>query len=266
MRLVITRKDIGEWAAAFVKWRMDTFAPSAARPFVLGLPTGGTPKAMYRALIAKHKKGEVSFRHTVTFNMDEYVGLPADHPESYRTYMFRNFFDHVDIPHGSIHIPNGNAPNLAEECKAYEAAITQAGGIDLFVGGVGEDGHIAFNEPGSSLASRTRDKELTESTVLANARFFDNDPAQVPRSSLTVGVGTVMDAREVLILVSGAAKAYALHAAIEGGISHMWPISALQMHPKAIIVADEEAVQELKVKTVRYFNSLKDEYVWLENA
>lgn len=264
MRLVITRKDIGQWAANFVKWRMDNASVSPQRPFVLGLPTGGTPKGMYRALIDMHKQGALSFRHVVTFNMDEYVGLPPEHPQSYHSYMFHNFFDHVDIPVDNIHIPNGNAKDIPAECAAYEDAIKQAGGVDLFIGGVGEDGHIAFNEPGSSLTSRTRDKDLTESTVVANARFFGNDTAKVPRAAITVGIGTIMDAREVLILVSGAAKAQALHAAIEGGISHMWPISALQMHPKAVIVADEEAIQELKLKTIRYFNGLRDEYSWLE--
>ncbi len=266
MRLVISEKNLGLWAATFIKWRMDAVNPTAERPFVLGLPTGGTPLEMYKNLVAMHRRGDISFRHVVTFNMDEYVGLPDDHPESYHNYMYRNFFDHIDIPRENIHIPNGNAPDLQAECDAYEKAILQVGGIDLFVGGVGEDGHIAFNEPGSSLASRTRDKELTSGTIMANARFFNNDPSQVPRSALTVGVGTIMDAREVLILVKGAAKAQALYAGIEGPISHMWAISMLQMHPKAIIVADEDAVQELKVKTVRYFKELNDEYCWLENA
>lgn len=264
MRLVITQKDVGEWAANFVAWRMQSIGPGPERPFVLGLPTGGTPKGMYRTLIEKYRQGALSFRHTVTFNMDEYVGLPEDHPESYHSYMFHSFFNHIDIPREQIHIPDGNAPDLAAECAAYEEAIRRAGGIDLFVGGVGEDGHLAFNEPGSSLRSRTREKELTPSTLNANARFFGGQPGKVPRSALTVGIGTIMDAKEVLILVSGAAKANALHAAVEGGVSHMWPVSVLQMHPKTIIVADEEAVQELKVKTVRYFQGLRDEYSWLE--
>lgn len=262
MRLVITRKDIGQWAAALVRRRMLAARPD--RPFVLGLPTGGTPEGMYRELVAMHRAGALSFRRAVTFNMDEYTGLPPEHPQSYRSYMFRHFFDHIDIPRENIHIPDGNAPDITAECAAYEAAIVAAGGVDLFIGGVGEDGHLAFNEPGSSLASRTREKGLTESTILANARFFGNDPRQVPRSSLTVGMGTVMDAREVLILVSGAAKAHALQAAVEGGVSHMWPVSVLQMHPKAVIVADRDAVQELKVKTVRYYNGIRDEYSAME--
>ncbi len=264
MRLVITKKNLGEWAATFVKWRIDNFRPTADRPFVLGLPTGGTPLEMYRALIAMHKRGEISFRHVVTFNMDEYVGLAENHPESYHSYMYRNFFDHIDIPRENIHLLNGNAPDLQAECAAYEKAILKFGGIELFIGGVGVDGHIAFNEPGSSLQSRTRDKALASSTIAVNARFFTTALAQVPRAALTVGVGTIMDAREVLVMVNGTAKALALHAAIEGSISHMWPISALQMHPHAIIVADVPAIQELKVKTVRYFNELNDEYSWLE--
>lgn len=265
MRLVITTRDVGEWAADFVAWRMESVPHGPDRPFVLGLPTGGTPRNMYRSLVEKYRQGRLSFRHAVTFNMDEYVGLPEDHPESYHYYMYQNFFNHVDLPKEHAHIPDGNAPDITATCLAYEQAIKKAGGIDLFVGGVGEDGHLAFNEPGSSLSSRTRDKELAPSTISANARFFGDDPEKVPRKAITVGIGTIMDAEEVLILVSGPAKAQALHAAIEGGISHMWPVSALQMHPRAIVVADHEAVQELKVKTVRYFQGLRDEYSWLDD-
>jgi len=260
MRLIITQRPVGEWAADFIAARMKNFSPSAEQPFVLGLPTGGTPKGMYRALVEKYQKKEISFRHTISFNMDEYIGLSQAHPESYHAYMSSIFFDHIDILHENTHIPDGNAVDLVAECVAYEAAILDAGGINLFVGGVGEDGHIAFNEPGSSLTSRTRVKTLTESTIKANAVFFENNMDAVPRTALTVGIGTIMDADEVLILVSGAAKAQALGAAVEGGVSHMCPISVLQMHPKAVIVADEAAVQELKVTTVNYFNSINDEY------
>ena len=212
---------------------------------------------MYRALVAAHQAGRVSFEHVVTFNMDEYVGIPEDHPESYHTFMWKNFFNHIDIKKENVHILNGNAPDLEAECAAYEAAIKQAGGIDLFLGGIGPDGHIAFNEPGSSLASRTRMKTLTTDTIIANSRFFDGDVNKVPKTALTVGVGTVMDAREVLILVNGHGKARALQQAVEGAVNQMWTITALQLHPKGIIVCDEAACIELKVGTYNYFKDIE---------
>ncbi len=191
--------------------------------------------------------------------MDEYVNLPEEHPESYHAYMRRNLFDHVDIRDENVHILNGGAEDLEEECQQYERRIAELGGIHLFVGGVGHDGHIAFNEPGSSLQSRTRMKTLTEDTRRANSRFFDNDINQVPRHALTVGVGTVMDAEEVVILVSGATKARAMREIVEGGVNHMWTASALQMHRRGMIVCDDDATLELKVGTVRYFNQIEQE-------
>lgn len=257
MRLIICDNDVADWAARYIKQRIVEFAPTADNPFVLGLPTGGTPLPMYRKLIDFYRQGELSFRHVVTFNMDEYVGLPEMHPQSYRTYMFHHFFDHVDIAKENIHMLNGNAINLDEECRMYEATIHSFGGVELFVGGMGEDGHIAFNEPGSSLKSRTRIKTLAYGTRLANARFFGDDIEQVPKLALTVGVGTIMDAREVMILVKGYRKAIALGHALEGGVNHMWTVSALQLHPHGIIVCDEDATLELKVKTVKYFKQLE---------
>ena len=171
--------------------------------------------------------------------------------------MARNLFDHIDCPKENIHILNGNAPDLVAECAHYEEMIAQAGGIDLFIGGIGPDGHIAFNEPFSSLTSRTRQKTLTTDTIIANSRFFEGDVNKVPKSALTVGVGTVMDAREVMILVNGHHKARALHAAVEGCVSHEWTISALQMHPHGIIVCDEPATDELKVSTYKYFKDIE---------
>lgn len=246
---------IAEWAATYVVKRIQTVAPTSDRPFVLGLPTGSTPLPMYHKLIALHHQGKVSFQHVVTFNMDEYVGLPADHPESYRSYMFQNFFSQIDLPPEQIHLLDGNAPDLAAECQRYEAQMQALGGVDLWIGGVGEDGHIAFNEPGSSLQSRTRIKTLTDRTRRANARFFNHDINQVPRCALTVGVGTILAAQEVMILAHGDHKAMALHHAIEGSVNHLWTISALQLHPHSIIVCDEDATLELKVKTVKYFQS-----------
>ena len=252
MRLVIDN-DVGTWAAAYVTKRINTFAPTVDRPFVLGLPTGGTPVGMYQKLVEFYRVGKVSFQHVITFNMDEYVGLPEDHPESYHSYMAKHLFNHIDIPPDQVHILNGNAVDLVAECDRYEANIKAIGGIELFIGGVGADGHIAFNEPGSSLESRTRVKPLTYSTRLANARFFDDDPENVPVTALTVGVGSIMDAREVMILAKGYHKALAVAHAIEEGVNHMWTVSALQLHPRAIIVCDEDVTLELKVKTVKYF-------------
>jgi len=224
---------------------------------VLGLPTGSSPIPTYQNLIRHHKERGLSFQHVITFNMDEYVGLPQDHPESYHTFMFREFFSQVDINPSHVHILNGNNPDLIGECKAYEAAIKKAGGIELFLAGIGEDGHIAFNEPGSSLTSRTRIKTLAYDTILANARFFDNDIEKVPRMALTVGVQTVMEAREVVVVVTGLRKALALSKAIEEGVNHLWTLSCLQLHPWALIVVDEDATNELHVKTVKYFKSIE---------
>ncbi|XP_044022269.1 glucosamine-6-phosphate isomerase 2 isoform X2 [Siniperca chuatsi] len=184
------------------------------------------------------------------------TGLPRAHPESYHSYMWNNFFKHIDIDPANAHILDGNAEDLEAECQAFEQKVAEAGGIELFVGGIGPDGHIAFNEPGSSLVSRTRVKTLAKDTIVANARFFGNDLSKVPTMALTVGVGTVMDAKEVMILITGAHKAFALYKAIEEGVNHMWTVSAFQQHPRTIFVCDEDATLELRVKTVKYFKGL----------
>ena len=255
MRLLIHQdySSLCKWAAAYIAKRIKDFAPREGGPFVLGLPTGSSPLGVYRELVRLCKAGDVSFAPVVTFNMDEYVGLPADHPQSYAYFMYQNFFYSIDIKPENAHILNGMAANLEKECQDYEACIRSHGGIELFLGGIGANGHIAFNEPGSSLASRTRIQTLSMDTRIANSRFFDNDANKVPATALTVGVGTIMDAREVLILVSGRGKARALKDAVEGGVSHWCPLSCLQMHPKAIIVCDGEAAEELKYGTVKYF-------------
>ncbi|MCL2880995.1 MAG: glucosamine-6-phosphate deaminase, partial [Treponema sp.] len=249
MRLIIHRnyEDAGLWAAYYIADKINAHA--ADRKFVLGLPTGDSPRAIYRQLVSMNKNKKVSFARVQTFNMDEYAGLDENHPQSYHRFMMENLFNHIDIDRKNIHILNGMAPDLIAECRLYEEAIKTAGGIDLFLGGMGADGHIAFNEPGSSLHSRTRIKTLTEDTLAANSRFFGGDISKVPVSALTVGVGTVMDAREVLIIVNGRHKARALQAVIEGGVNHMWTLSCLQQHPHAILVCDEEAIDELQVKT-----------------
>jgi len=259
MRLIIEPNYdlMSQWAANYVVERINAAKPTKEKPFVLGLPTGSSPIGMYRALVKAYQEGKVSFKNVLTFNMDEYVGLPESHPESYHSFMFTNLFNHIDCPKENIHILNGNAPDLEAECAHYEQMIEEAGGIDLFLGGIGPDGHIAFNEPGSSLSSRTRQKTLTTDTIIANSRFFDNDINLVPKTSLTVGVGTVMAAKEVMILVNGHAKCRALQAAVEGSVNHMWTISALQMHQHGIIVADDAACEELKVGTYRYFKDIE---------
>lgn len=259
MRLIIKQdyEGMSTWAAEYVIRRIQEFGPTADHHFVLGLPTGSTPQGLYRHLVEAAKEGRVSFRYVDTFNMDEYVGLPEDHPQSYHTFMHENLFDHIDCPAEQIHILNGNAKDLMEECRSYEEKIRKAGGIDLFIGGIGPDGHIAFNEPFSSLSSRTRVKTLTTDTIIANSRFFDGDTSKVPTQALTVGVGTVMDAREVLILANGHNKARALQAAVEGPVTQAWTISALQTHPHGIIVTDEAATDELKVGTYRYFKDIE---------
>lgn len=259
MRLVIhpDYDACSVWAAYHIAGRINEAQPTAQKPFVLGLPTGSTPLGTYRKLIELNKAGKVSFEHVVTFNMDEYVGLPADHPQSYHFFMWDNFFNHINIKKENVHILNGMAKDLAAECAAYEKAIADVGGIDLFLGGVGVDGHLAFNEPGSSLSSRTRVKSLTSDTIQVNSRFFGGDISQVPTTALTVGVGTVTDAREVVVLITGRNKMHALRHAVEEGISQMWTISALQLHPKAVIVCDEDATEELKVGTVKYFKDIE---------
>lgn len=259
MRVIIQPdyEKISQWAANYVARKILDFGPGPDKPFVLGLPTGSSPIGMYNELAALDKAGKLSFKHVITFNMDEYVGLPKDHPESYHSFMWRHLFSRIGIPKSSVNILDGNAPDLDAECAEYEQRIKQAGGIRLFVGGIGADGHIAFNEPGSSLTSRTRVVRLTSDTRIVNSRFFENDPNKVPETALSVGVGTVMDADEVLIIVNGPNKARALRHAIEEGVNHMWTISALQMHPNGIIVCDDEATLELKVGTARYFKDVE---------
>jgi len=259
MRIIIRddSNEVAEYVANYVIERINAFNPTAERPFVLGLPTGSSPLATYKKLIEACKQGLVSFKNVVTFNMDEYCGLPEDHPESYHSFMFANLFHHIDIAPSNVHILNGNAADLKVECDNYEKLIRAFGGIELFLGGIGSDGHMAFNEPGSSLVSRTRIKTLAYDTVVANARFFNNDVHKVPKTALTVGVGTVMDAREVLFIITGPHKAYALRMAVEEGVSHMWTVSAIQMHPNAMIVCDEDATLELRVKTVKYFKGIE---------
>ena len=259
MRLVPlpSAEAVGLWSARYIAQRIRTFAPTEQRPFVLGLPTGSTPLQTYRQLIRMHRNENLSFRHVITFNMDEYVGLDKHHPCSYRTFMQHEFFQHIDIPSANINHLDGTAKDLAGECTRYENCILKTGGINLFLGGVGHDGHIAFNMPMSSLVSRTRIKTLSDKTRQANARFFNNDVSSVPEEALTVGIGTLMDADEIMIIATGSGKAIAIREAIEGAISQIFPVTALQQHSKTLFVCDDQVVSELKVKTLRYFQTLE---------
>ena len=260
MRVIIEPdyEKLSQWAARYIAGRIKEHERKGeTRPFVLGLPTGSSPIGTYKELIKLNKSGYISFKNVVTFNMDEYVGLPREHEQSYYTFMHTNFFDHIDILPGNTNLLNGNAEDAVAECQRYEDKIASYGGIDLFLGGIGADGHIAFNEPFSSLSSRTREKSLTYDTKVMNSRFFGGNIADVPSTALTVGVQTVMDAKEVMILVNGHNKARALQHTVEGGVSQAWTCSALQMHRRAIIVCDEPACDELKVSTYRYFKDIE---------
>ncbi len=265
MRLLVSKFNLGEWAAHYICNKINKFKPTDSKPFVLGLPTGATPIDMYKHLIKLNHQKLVSFKNVVTFNMDEYVGLAEDHPMSYHYYMYNNFFKHIDIDPKNINILNGNATYLEYECKVFEEKIAFYGGINLIIGGVGEDGHIAFNEPSSSLNSITRVKYLNYNTVLASSRLFDNNVNKTPNVALTMGIKTILDSNEVLILASGLNKSIALSNAIEGAVSSVCPITALQLHRNAAIICDEYAAYELKLKTIRYFENIKDDYDLLEN-
>ena len=208
---------------------------------VLGLATGSTPLSLYRTLIAMN----LDWSHVTTFNLDEYIGLPRDHPQSYHSFMWENLFKHINISQENIYIPDGNALDIPKFCREYEEQILAVGGIDLQVLGIGTDGHIGFNEPSSSLASRTRIKTLTQQTCSDNARFFGSEES-VPRHVITMGIGTIMEARENLLLAFGTNKARAVAEAVEGPITSLNPASILQMHPVVKVILDDPAAADLK--------------------
>jgi glucosamine-6-phosphate deaminase len=214
---------------------------------VLGLATGSTPLRVYEELIRMHREEGLSFAQVTTFNLDEYIGLPADHPQSYHATMQEHFFRHVDLPSGQTHLPDGMAEDVPGECEAYEQRIRNAGGLDLQILGIGTDGHIGFNEPISSLASRTRIKTLTARTRRDNARFFAR-PEDVPHHVITMGIGTILESRAVLLLAFGEEKAQAVAGTIEGPLTASLPASALQMHPRVHIFLDEPAASGLQRK------------------
>jgi glucosamine-6-phosphate deaminase len=211
----------------------------------LGLATGSSPLPVYRDLIERNRLGAISFRECRAFLLDEYVGLERGHPQSYRSFIRREFTDHVDLPATAVFGPDGSGDDLASAAETYERLIVDAGGIDLQLLGVGSDGHIGFNEPASSLGSRSRLKTLTESTRSDNARFFGDDIGAVPRHVLTQGIGTILDAAHLVLLASGPAKAAPIAAAVEGPLTAMVPASALQLHPHATVIVDEPAAARL---------------------
>jgi glucosamine-6-phosphate deaminase len=214
---------------------------------VLGLATGSSPLAIYDELAARAGAGSVSFSRARGFTLDEYVGLPADHPERYRTVIDRVFVSRVDFAAGAVQSPDGLAADIPAACAAYEQAIHDAGGVDLQILGIGTDGHIAFNEPGSSLASRTRIKTLTRQTRIDNARFFDGDIEAVPTHCLTQGLGTIMAARHVILVATGRSKAEAVHHLVEGPVSAMWPATILQHHRHVTVLLDDAAARRLQL-------------------
>ncbi len=256
MKVIIQNdyEKMSKWAAEHIISAINSH--KCDKPFVLGLPTGSSPIGVYKNLVKANKEGRVSFKNVVTFNMDEYVGLPREHDQSYWYFMHDNLFDHIDIPKENINILNGMAKDLEKECADYEKKIASYGGIDLFMGGIGVDGHLAFNEPFTSLMSRTGVRDLTTDTLIVNSRFFGNDPSKVPAQALSVGIGTVTDSKEVMILINGHNKAKALQMTVEGPVSQYCTCSALQLHNNAVIVCDEPACGELKVDTYKYFKDI----------
>lgn len=229
--------------AGYIVQKINRFAPTPSRPFVLGLPTGSSPEGVYGRLIDAYKRGEVSFKNVVTFNMDEYVGLAPTNEQSYHYFMYNKFFNHVDIPRENINILNGLAKDVDAECLRYEAKIKQMGRIHLFMGGLGPEGHLAFNEAGSTRDSVTRKVSLVDSTIRANSRFFNNDPSQVPKHALSVGISTILDnSDEVVIIVLGETKKFALEKTIYGQKNdERFPSSYLQDHDNVLVVCDNGA-------------------------
>ena len=211
---------------------------------ILGLATGGSPVGMYKELIKMNQSGEIDFSKVTTVNLDEYVGLSGDHPQSYRYFMNNTLFNHINIDKKNTYVPNGLAENIEEECKNYDAMIAELGGTDVQLLGVGNNGHIAFNEPDSSLVSGTHLTGLTEDTIKANARFFDTID-EVPKTALTMGLGGIMKSKKIIVIASGESKAEAIRGMVSGKISTNMPVSMLQMHRDVVVIVDEDAAKLL---------------------
>lgn len=259
MRIIFlnTPDEVAQWVANYIVYQINYFHPTKKNPFVLGLPTGSTPIKTYKNLIKMYQNKQVSFKNVVIFTMDEYLGLSCENLKSYYTFIHKNFIDHIDILKENVNLLCGNIKDLYSECQRYETKIKSYGSIRLFIGGVGSNGHLAFNEPGSSLNSRTRIKRLSEVTRLANAKFFNNNIDSVPKFALTIGLSTLLESQEIIIMATGQDKAAAVQAAVEGSVNHMWAVSCLQLHPKSILICDELSTMELKIKTVKYFQDLE---------
>lgn len=252
MEVIINRTydELSKAAARVVAEVLNT-KPNA----VLGMATGSSPLGLYKELVRMHREEGLDFSQVTTFNLDEYVGLPKNHTQSYHYFMHENFFQHINIPKQNIFIPSGTTSNYRAFCEWYEQCISDAGGIDLQILGIGSDGHIAFNEPSSSLASRTRLKTLAKSTIDDNARFFERRD-DVPIYAITMGVGTILESRQLILLASGKGKADAIAGAIEGPVTSMNTASALQLHPRALCFLDLDAASKL---------SMHDYYLWVQN-
>ncbi len=258
MRVIIASdyEELSKRAAELVKNRL------RAKPgLVLGLATGSTPLGLYREMCRMYREEKLSFAQVKTFNLDEYLFLAPDHPQSYHHFMFQNLFNHLDVPRENIHIPDGMARDPEDFCRWYEEEIEKAGGLDLQVLGMGSDGHIGFNEPGSSLTSRTRIKTLDQQTIEDNSRFFNNKK-EVPRFAITMGVGTIMEAEEIILLAGGAKKAPIVARAIEGPITSQVTASVLQVHPRVVVILDEAAAASLERK--EYYKYVEEQRAQLE--
>lgn len=242
---LIRVKDYAELSEQACAYFMERLA-AISNP-VLGLATGSTPEGLYAKLIEKYNNKEISFKHTTTFNLDEYVGLPPEDVNSYSYYMHEKFFHHIDIPEENVHLLNGVAEDAKKECEAYEALMQKLGPVDIQVLGIGENGHIGFNEPGTPFSSRTHLVNLNESTIKANARFFDSIE-EVPTQALSMGIGTILEAKAILLLVSGEKKAEALARLIDGEVNEDFPASILQKHPDVTVIADEAAFGKVRRK------------------
>lgn len=257
MRLIITEELVGDWAAYYIAQKILDFAPTKDKPFVLGLAGGNTVIPMYKRLVQFHKDNVLSFENVVFFNTGEYIGIDPNNIYSFQSIINTHFFNHIDAFQPNIHFINTAVSDIKQEALRYEELITSYGGVDLWICGLGDDAHLAFNEPGSSLSSRTRAKELTFETRVANAQFFQGNIDLVPKQALTVGIGTLLEAKEVLILAQGAHKANALQLSVEEGINHLYPASAMQLHPKVTFVVDEEAILNLRMRTYRYHKEIE---------
>lgn len=238
-----TADDASTYVAQYIMNRINAFNPTADKPFVMGLPTGSSPEGIYKKLIQYNKEGRVSFRNVVSFNMDEYLGLSPSNDQSYHYFMYNKFFNHIDIPRANINILNGLTNDIEAECRNYEAKIKKYGRIHLFLGGMGVEGHLAFNEAGSTRDSITRKIELVDSTIQANSRFFDNDTAKVPKYALSVGISTILDnSDEIIVIVSGKSKQFAVDKTINGKKNDAnYPSSYLQDHNNVLIACDFDA-------------------------